>query len=162
MSAATAGEGNPMHGRKHTEETKAKISAALKGKKRTATARAAMSEAHTGKTHTDEAKARIRAAAYQREAQKREAAARAAMPSGSGQAAAALSSGSDEEQMPELMVTPLSRTPSPELGVASAASSLVPGTAGMAGSGSAQASSSAPPVQQSHGFKGPGGKNILR
>jgi hypothetical protein len=57
-----SGENNPFWGKKHTEETKQKMSKALKGKKRRKTSeetKQKMSEALKGKKHTVETKQKI-------------------------------------------------------------------------------------------------------
>lgn len=65
MSSMRAGEGNAMFGKAHTDETRAKISEAHKGRKRpprSAEYRAKISKVHKGKTLSIEARAKISAA----------------------------------------------------------------------------------------------------
>ncbi len=62
MSAINSGEGNPFYGKHHSATTRAKISAAKKGKRMSAKARANMSVARSGKPHSAEHSANISAA----------------------------------------------------------------------------------------------------
>ena len=58
-SKARSGENNPMYGKTHSEETRAKMSEANKDKALSAEHRAKISEAKKGKTHSAEARAKI-------------------------------------------------------------------------------------------------------
>ena len=59
---AFAGKNNPMYGKKHSEETKAKLSKKAKGRKFSIETRAKISEAGKCRKHTEKAKAKIREA----------------------------------------------------------------------------------------------------
>ena len=64
LSAAKKGENNPMYGKTHTEEAKAKISenhVGMLGKTHTEETKAKISEVHAGKTVSEETKANISA-----------------------------------------------------------------------------------------------------
>ena len=62
ISAALCGEKNPWYGKHHTDEIRAKISAALRVKHRTEESRAKMSAALRGKHRTEESRAKMSAA----------------------------------------------------------------------------------------------------
>lgn len=59
VSKANSGENHPLFGRKHSQETKEKISKALSGRKCSREAKARMSKAHLGKKLSDEQKISI-------------------------------------------------------------------------------------------------------
>ena len=59
ISAANSGENHPMYGKKLSEETRAKMSEAQKGKKLSEEHRAKLSEALKGRRHTEEARAKL-------------------------------------------------------------------------------------------------------
>ena len=54
-----SGENNPMYGKKHSEETKKKMSETHKGKKLSEETKERISESHKGKKHTEESKKRM-------------------------------------------------------------------------------------------------------